>query len=110
MCSSSKTNEVEPLELLAKGEEPFCLPPLVRVNQYGLVCMIIVTNTGCHYRMSLVKTCLRYPTYIILLTSLKLSKKIHKRLLLSQFSRSTFHEKSKEKIYRVIYLIDAEFS
>ena len=31
MCSSSKWSEVEPLELLAKGEEPFCLPPLVRV-------------------------------------------------------------------------------
>ena len=31
MCSSSKLSEVEPLELLAKGEEPFCLPPLVRV-------------------------------------------------------------------------------
>ena len=31
MCSSSKWSEVEPLELLAKGEEPSCHPPLVRV-------------------------------------------------------------------------------
>ena len=32
MCSSSKSSEVESLELLAKGEEPFCLPPLVIVD------------------------------------------------------------------------------
>ena len=34
MCSSSKLSEVGPLEKLATGEEPFCLPPRVRVSGF----------------------------------------------------------------------------
>ena len=38
---SNVLSEVEPLELLAKGEEPFCLPSLVRVYKIdkGLVAL-----------------------------------------------------------------------
>ena len=50
-------------------------------NQYRLVCMIIVTDRGCNCRKSLLDTCLRYPASFILMTSLKLKKKIQERLL-----------------------------
>ena len=44
-------------------------------NQCGLVCMIMVTNRGCHCRKSLLNACLRYQTSFILRTSSKLEKK-----------------------------------
>ena len=44
-------------------------------NQYGLVCMVIVTGRGCHCRESLIDTCLIFPISFFKLISSKLKKK-----------------------------------